>query len=245
MSPGAEAEDGTSAAVQRHRRRTAFRVIVLVAVVVFIAGVGSTVTSGAVEAIRRAADGSDGPWSRALVYAVASVFTFLTVLLPLPAEASAFLNGSIFPPGAAFVLTWVMAMAGASASYEIGRWLGRPPAERMFGKVRLARVERLVAKAGWPTLLALRISPVMAFTAINWASGILALSRPVYYWTTGVGLIPGTYVFTVVPGVLEDGGSAGLLIGLGFAVVFLLLGVSYLRMRAPRNNEQGTMIKEQ
>jgi len=235
MNPaGGEDEAPTASAPDKGRRqRAAFWGLVLVAVVVFIAGIGSTVTSEAVEAIRRAADGSEGPWSRALVYALASVFTFLTVLLPLPAEASAFLNGSIFPPGAAFVLTWVMAMAGASASYEIGRWLGRPPAERMFGKVRLDRVERLVEKAGWPTLLALRISPVMAFTAINWASGILALSRPVYYWTTGVGLIPGTFVFTVVPGVLEDGGSAGLLIGLGFAAVLLLLGVSYLRMRRP------------
>lgn len=240
MNPEAELADADDApAPDRPRRpRAAFWVIVLVALVVFIAGVGSTVTSEAVEAIRRAADGSEGPWSRALVFVVAAVFTFFTVLLPLPAEASAFLNGSIFAPSVAFGLTWVMAMAGASASYEIGRWLGRPPAERMFGKVRLARVERLVEKAGWPTLLALRLSPVMAFTAINWASGILALSRPVYYWTTGVGLIPGTYVFTVVPGVLEDGGSAGLLIGLGFAVVLLLLGVSYLRMRSPRNNEQ-------
>jgi|GEM_PF-2113697 uncharacterized membrane protein YdjX (TVP38/TMEM64 family) len=241
MSPAGEVEDSADTLRIRRRQRTAFRVIVLIALVVFIAGIGSTVTSEAVDAIRSAADGSEGPWSRALVYAVAAAFTFLTVFLPLPAEASAFLNGGIFPPGVAFVLTWVMAMAGAAASYEIGRWLGRPPAERMFGKVRLARVERLVEKAGWPTLLALRLSPVMAFTAINWASGILALSRPVYYWTTGVGLIPGTFVFTVVPGVLEDGGSAGLLIGLGFAAVFLLLGVSYLRMREPRggmNSEQ-------
>lgn len=237
MNPVAE-EDGDGAGSRRHRQRTAFWVIVLVALVVFIAGVGSTVTSEAVEAIRRAAGGSEGPWSRAVVYAVASVFTFLTVFLPLPAEASAFLNGSIFPPGPAFVLTWIMAMAGASASYEVGRWLGRPPAERMFGRARLARMERLVEKAGWPTLLALRISPVMAFTAINWASGILALSRPVYYWTTGVGLIPGTFIFTVVPGVLEDGGSAALLIGLGFAVVLLLLGVSYLRMRGPVDSDQ-------
>jgi hypothetical protein len=35
----------------------------------------------------------------------------------------------------------------------------------------------------------------MAFT-INWASGILALSRPAFYWTVAAGLLPGTGVFT-------------------------------------------------
>jgi len=207
--------------------------LALVAIVALLILLGGSASRTAVAAIRGAAAGAEGPGAEALVYLAAAGFTFLTVFLPLPAEASAFLNGALFPPLPAFMLTWIMAMAGAGASYEIGRRYGQRPAAWMFGAQRLLRVERLLDRAGWPTLLALRLSPVMAFTAINWASGILALSRPVFYWTTAVGLMPGTYVFTIAPELLENGATMWTLILLALAVAGGLLGVSWLRLRRP------------
>jgi len=191
---------------------------------------GREVVGPAVASIRSAADGARGGPALAAVYGLASAFTFLTVFLPLPAEASAFLNGSLFPSGIAFGLTWTMAMAGAGASYEIGRKWGREPAHRIFGRGPMDKVERLLDRAGWPTLLALRLSPVMAFTAINWASGILALSRPVFYWTTAAGLVPGTYVFTVTPELLESGASTTKLVLIAVALAAGLLAMSYVRV---------------
>ena len=184
--------------------------------------------------IRAAASGASGPGSELAVYLLAGLFTFLTVLLPLPAEASALLNGTLFPPATAFALTWTLAMCGASASYEIGRRYGRAPAARLLGDRRLAWAERLVGKAGWPALLGLRLSPVMAFTAINWASGILALSRPIFYWTTAVGLVPGTFVLTITPHLLASRISTSLLLGLGFA---LALGLIWISVRRARRSE--------
>ncbi len=220
--------------------RRSHRLLVLVALagaLLLIVAAGSEVIRPTVSFIRSAAEGANGPGPQALIYGLASVFTFLTVLLPLPAEASAFLNGGLFPAPVAFGLTWTMAMAGAATSYEIGRRLGRGPAHRLFGTAPMDRVERLIHRAGWPTLLALRLSPVMAFTAINWASGILALSRQVFYWTTAVGLIPGTYVFTVVPDLLQSGASTARLVAIGTAAAVGLLGVSYLRMRRTNPTE--------
>jgi uncharacterized membrane protein YdjX (TVP38/TMEM64 family) len=180
--------------------------------------------------LRGLAGGPDGNPSL-LVYALAAGFTFLAILLPLPAEAAALLNGTLFPPLTAFLLTWVSAMAGAAASYECGLRLGHRPAERLFGATRLARVQSLVDRAGWPTLLALRLSPVMAFTAINWASGILALSRPVFYWTVAVGLVPGTWVFTMAPELLLDRSATTRLVVIAGVVVLVLFGVSWGRVR--------------
>jgi uncharacterized membrane protein YdjX (TVP38/TMEM64 family) len=211
--------------------------VALVAAILLIIAAGGEVVRPMAAFIRSAAEGADGPWAQATIYGLASLFTFLTVLLPLPAEASAFLNGSLFPSPIAFGLTWTMAMVGAATSYEVGRRHGRTPAHRLVGKALMDRVERLIDHAGWPTLLALRLSPVMAFTAINWASGILALSRPVFYWTTAVGLVPGTYVFTVVPHLLQSGASTAKLVGLGSAAAVGLLGVSYLRMRRTKRTE--------
>jgi uncharacterized membrane protein YdjX (TVP38/TMEM64 family) len=202
-----------------------------VALVLVIASQGSVIVGRVATGIREAASGAGGVGSQLTVYVLAGLFTFLTVLLPLPAEASALLNGTLFPPLTAFVFTWTLAMCGAAASYELGRRYGRAPAARLFSDKRLAWAEGLVGRAGWPALLGLRLSPVMAFTAINWASGILALSRPVFYWTTAVGLVPGTFVLTITPHLLASRSSTALLIGVGFALALGLIWVSVRRAR--------------
>jgi uncharacterized membrane protein YdjX (TVP38/TMEM64 family) len=201
-------------------------VVALAAALIF----GGPTATLLAQRLRGLAGGPDGAPSL-LVYALAAGFTFLAVLTPLPAEAAALLNGTLFPPLTAFLVTWISAMAGAAASYECGLRLGHRPAERLFGATRLARVQSLVDRAGWPTLLALRLSPVMAFTAINWASGILALSRPVFYWTVAVGLVPGTWVFTMAPEVLLDRRATSKLLVIAGVVMLVLLGLTWGRVR--------------
>ncbi len=214
--------------VARRRRRVVLAVFVIgLAAAILLGGPTAERLTGAIRDLART--GSGAP--RAAVYLAGALFSFAAAALPLPIEAPAFLNGTLFPPVQAFWLTWFAVLAGCTASYELGRRLGHGLATRLVGAERMARVEGLIARAGWPTLLALRLSPVMAFTALNWASGVLALSRPVFYWTTAVGITPGTFVFTVAPGLLSRGGSAALLIGLGFAVAVGLLAMSYLRVR--------------
>jgi uncharacterized membrane protein YdjX (TVP38/TMEM64 family) len=55
----------------------------------------------------------------------------------------------------------------------------------------------VVVASGAPGLLLLRLTPVVAFTAINWAAGLTPLSRWTFFWTTAVGIIPGSILFTV------------------------------------------------
>ncbi len=73
----------------------------------------------------------------------------------------------------------------------------------------------------------------MAFTAINWASGILAVSRPVFYWTVAVGLVPGTWVFTMAPELLLEPGGTTRLLAIAGVVMLVLFGVSWARVRRP------------
>ena len=204
----------------------ALGVVALAALLIF----GAPAATMLAKRLRGLAEGPTGTPSL-LVYALAAGFTFLAVLTPLPAEAAALLNGTLFPPLTAFLVTWISAMAGAAASYECGLRLGHRPAERLFGATRLARVQGLVDRAGWPTLLALRLSPVMAFTAINWASGILALSRPVFYWTVAVGLVPGTWVFTMAPELLLDRRATTRLLVIMGVVMLVLFGVTWGRVK--------------
>ncbi|MGE0443123.1 MAG: TVP38/TMEM64 family protein [Gemmatimonadales bacterium] len=206
--------------------------------VVAVAGLaGQRFTAGLATSIRSMAAGAEGPVSQWVVLGAAAAFTFLTVLLPLPAEAAAILNGILLPPVPAFILTWTLSFAGAAASYELGRVLGHGPANRLFGADRVARLERLIDRAGWPLLLGLRLSPVMAFTALNWVSGILSLSRPVFYWTTAAGLIPGTLVFTIAPGLLTRRTSGTVLLVGGFALAIGLVAWALQRLRRPDADE--------
>lgn len=214
----------------RARPTGLFLVIVIgLVVILLLAMIGGQLTTDVAATIRETAGGARGPAGRLALIAVAGAFTFLTVLLPLPAEAAAILNGVLFAPAFAFGLTWTMSMLGAAASYEAGRRYGRGPAGRLFGAGRVTRMERLIERAGWPLLLGLRLSPVMAFTALNWVSGILALSRPVFYATTAAGLAPGTFVFAVTPGLIADRQSGLLLLGVGLAVAAALVSIAVVR----------------
>jgi uncharacterized membrane protein YdjX (TVP38/TMEM64 family) len=232
-------EPGADVPGSRQRVRWALWLVVgaVVALLVVSAILGGAAVAHSAARVRAIAQGGEGR-AGVPVYALAALFTFLTVLLPLPAEAAALLNGTLFPPLTAFILTWTAAMAGAGASYECGLRLGRGPAARLFGAERLGRIERLIDRAGWPTLLALRLSPVMAFTALNWASGVLALSRPIFYWTVAAGLIPGTYVFTMAPELLLSQASTAKLVGLAASVMVVLFGLSWHRLRS-RTSVQG------
>ena len=133
-----------------------------------------------------------GVWA----YVVAPSVMALVAILPIPAEAPAMANGALFGPVVGTTLTWVGAMAGAWISYELARAYGRPLARRIVHPRALRRIDRVVESTGWPGLLALRLMPVVAFTALNWGAGLCRLPRWRFLWTTAVGIVPGAILFT-------------------------------------------------
>jgi uncharacterized membrane protein YdjX (TVP38/TMEM64 family) len=169
---------------------------------------------------------SVGEWieaSGALLYLLAPAFTAVVAVLPLPAEVPAMINGMAFGPVWGSLVTWVGAMLGAQASFELARRWGRPAAERVVPLGWLDRADRTVAHAGWPALLALRLMPTVAFTAINWAAGLTSVRRTTFVWTTAVGILPGAVAFTT--------GGAGLLelaSGSGRGALLLAIAASLL-----------------
>ena len=117
-------------------------------------------------------------------------------ILPIPAEAPAMVNGMLFGPVLGTALTFLGALGGAQVSFEIARRLGRPLARRFVRPSALAGADQVVGKAGWGGLLVARLIPVIAFTALNWGAGLTAVPRWRFFWTTAVGILPGTVLFT-------------------------------------------------
>jgi uncharacterized membrane protein YdjX (TVP38/TMEM64 family) len=134
-----------------------------------------------------------GPWA----YVVAPLFMIVVAILPVPAEIPALLNGIVFHMVLGTFITWGGAVVGAIVSFELARRCGRPFCERLARPSLIQRADRLVASAGWPGLIFLRLVPAVAFTAINWASGLTSLNRWTFLWTTAVGILPGAILFTM------------------------------------------------
>ena len=131
-----------------------------------------------------------------LAYVVAPLVVAIVAILPLPAEAPALANGILFGPLVGSVITWSGALAGAWVSYEIAARWGRPIARRFTRDDVVVRIDQGVERAGWWGLLALRLVPVVAFTALNWGAGLSGVPRWRFLWTTALGIAPGAVLFT-------------------------------------------------
>ena len=130
-----------------------------------------------------------------LAYVAAPLLMVVVAILPIPAEIPAAMNGMLFGPVLGIVVTWSGAMIGAVLSYELARYFGRGLSDRFVKPETLAKLEHLKDTEA-AVLLVLRLTPVVAFTVVNWASGLLQVRRSTFVWTTAVGILPGTIAFT-------------------------------------------------
>jgi uncharacterized membrane protein YdjX (TVP38/TMEM64 family) len=132
---------------------------------------------------------------RSAAYWVAPLLMVVVAILPIPAEIPATMNGIMFGTVIGILMTWGGAVVGAQISYELARCFGRKLSQRFVKPEALARLEKL-QHAEVPVLLMLRLTPIVAFTAVNWASGLLQVRRRTFMWTTAVGILPGAIAFT-------------------------------------------------
>ncbi len=130
------------------------------------------------------------------------------------------------------VLVLVGAVLGASAAFWLGRLLGRDAVERLSG-ARIARVDALLRRRGVLALIAVRLVPVLPFTAINYAAGLSVLRTRDYLIGTSVGIIPGTIAYVTLGSYGSSPGSWPFLIAL-IVLVVLTAGGTVLARRSHR-----------
>ena len=128
-------------------------------------------------------------------YWAAPLLMIVVAILPIPAEIPAAMNGMLFGAVLGIIITWSGAMVGAMISYELARCIGRKLSRRFVKPEVIDKLEGLKDTEA-AVLLMLRFTPVVAFTVVNWASGLLQVRRSTFAWTTAVGILPGTIAFT-------------------------------------------------
>jgi uncharacterized membrane protein YdjX (TVP38/TMEM64 family) len=213
---------------QPRRRAVVWRLVTLAVFVLAAALIGAFVPLPTLSAIR-ATVAMTGGWGLVgfiLGYAVVT-------LAPVPKSVLSILAGLIWGFWIGMVTVYIGALLGAGAAFLLGRWLGRAAVERFTG-TRVARVDELLRRSGFLTLLGARLIPVVPFTAINYTAGLTAVRRRDYALATAIGIIPGDLAYVAI-------GAYGFQLGWGFWVAVGVLGllsiggaVLGIRARRPR-----------
>jgi len=139
-----------------------------------------------------------GIWAPAafiLVYAVG-------VCLLVPGTLITAIGAAIFGPYWGFLYVWLGAMIGASTAFFLGRSLGREFAASLIGD-RLRKYDDAIERNGFATVLYLRLV-YFPFTPMNFGMGLTKVRFRDYFFGTGLGIIVGTFIFTLFVGAVKQ-----------------------------------------
>ncbi len=141
------------------------------------------------------------------------------VCLFVPGTVLGALGAVLFGAYWGFVYVWVGAMAGASAAFFIGRYLGREFAASLIGD-KIRKYDDGIERNGFATVLYLRLV-YFPFTPMNFGMGLTRVHFWDYFFGTGLGIIVGTFIFLFFVGTLKEvwaSGSWGKLLSLKVAL---------------------------
>jgi uncharacterized membrane protein YdjX (TVP38/TMEM64 family) len=132
---------------------------------------------------------SERPWAP-----IAVIGVFLAAeCVAFPVTLLIFATVAVFGGWSGALLAGTGAMASATATYFIGRWVGARFLRRFIGP-RINRVRRGLSDRGVLAVAAVRIVPVAPFTVVNLVAGAIGLRFFDYAVGTAIGLTPGVIV---------------------------------------------------
>lgn len=139
-------------------------------------------------------------WAPVIFVGVYAIATALAV----PGTVLTLAGGALFGVFWGTVYNSIAANLGANMAFWVARSLGRDGVRRLAGD-RLDALDRATRDHGLRGLLTLRLIPAIPFNALNFGSGLTAISWPSYALATLVGIFPGTVVYTMFADALLEG----------------------------------------
>lgn len=143
----------------------------------------------------------------------------------LPATPFTLAGGILFGTGLGSGLNWLGATLGATGTYVLARAVGGDALRGLLGS-QSARLDLLAGSRGFSTLLRLRLLPVIPFNALSLTAALSGIPLRPYVAATGLGILPGTIIYTYFAGSLVggvSGASSTARMNLIIASVLLLL----------------------
>ena len=132
------------------------------------------------------------PLRAAAIYFVIYV---LVAALSLPGAAiMTLLGGAIFGLGWGLLIISFASTIGATLAMLVARFIFRDQVRARFGN-QLGPIDRGIEKDGAFYLFTLRLVPIFPFFLVNLLMGVTAISAPVFFIVSQIGMLAGTAVF--------------------------------------------------
>lgn len=171
----------------------AVALVALLAVFHF-SGFGQYLTLASLKANREALAGYYAGHRLLMVASFIGVYIVQTALSLPGAALMSLAAGAIFGSVAGTVYSVVGATVGATAAFLVTRYLLHDMVQQRFG-ARLEGINLELERRGFNYLLFLRLVPVFPFFLINLAAALTGLPLRTFVVGTGIGIIPGGFVF--------------------------------------------------
>jgi uncharacterized membrane protein YdjX (TVP38/TMEM64 family) len=132
-------------------------------------------------------------WQSIIAYLI--IFIMSTVALLPSTAALTIAGGFLFGTWWGTVYTIIGATSGSLASFFLMRYIFYQWVQRRFA-TQLAYFNREMRQYGARYLLIMQLLPFTPTDIINIIAGIMPLSWWTYAWTTALGIVPGTLIYT-------------------------------------------------
>ena len=128
-----------------------------------------------------------GAWGPLVLFAVQ---VLQIVVAPIPGGLVPFLAGALYGPWVGTLVAAAGTAAGSVAAYGIGRYAGRPLAERWVGSEALDRAHALIGGKRWIALVPLFLVPLSPSDALCLAAGLIGLGWRELLIAVALGRLP-------------------------------------------------------
>jgi len=161
------------------------------------------------------------PWAPALLVGL------YTIIAPLGLPISPLLIGGAVLFGPWWGGWWNLCgmYLGSIVSFVVGRRLGRDFVARILGEHRVARMDRLLQRHAFWTLVRIRFIPV-PFPVVNFGAALVGVELPTFAVTTAIGMAPASWIYTYFWATLAhsaEGQRSSVLIQLIIALALILV----------------------
>jgi uncharacterized membrane protein YdjX (TVP38/TMEM64 family) len=154
-------------------------------------------------------------------------------LLLFPRTGIAVLAGLVFGPWTATGYIMLGTLLGGSVAFGVGRVLGREYLDQLAaGRGRMARLDAWLDRRAFAAVVGARLLPVVPFGLLNYGFGATRVPLGTFVLGTAVGILPSTFLYTVVGASASDPTSPVFLGATALTAVLAVVGVVIVgRMR--------------
>ncbi len=126
---------------------------------------------------------------------VSGFFVVMALMLahnffPVPAQAIAFIAGSVLGPVIGLLAVWCGALCAAYLAFWTSRLLGRDVVFRILSERQRNALASFERPKGWLPLIIVRCMPFIPFNLVNYSAGLTPMRSVTFMWTTAIGIIP-------------------------------------------------------